>query len=337
MNSQPTLWGIHAGKYGAAHELFMTESCIALGWADAGDLSKLLPSDREAFKQAMALGYPQFKPGAIPVSAGQLFRFAHEVQAGDYVAYPSKSDRQVHLGRVTGAHYFDGSVLPAYPNRRRVQWMKAVPRIKLSQGALYEIGSALSFFQIKSYPDEYFALLEGKSSPVEVAQDATVGLVADEIEDVTRDYVIKNLAKELKGHPFAHFVGHLLNTMGYKTRVSPEGPDGGIDIVAHKDELGFEPPIVKVQIKSSEGTSGDPEVSSLYGKLSKEEYGLFVTLGSVSKQARNFERSRHNLRIIDGDELVDLVFQHYEQFDSRYKGLLPLKRVYVPAPVDIEG
>jgi hypothetical protein len=30
-----------------------------------------------------------------------------------------------------------------------------------------------------------------------------------------------------------------LNTMDYGTRVSAEGPDGGIDIIAHKDELGL--------------------------------------------------------------------------------------------------
>lgn len=29
-------------------------------------------------------------------------------------------------------------------------------------------------------------------------------------------------------------------------------------------------------------------------------------------------------------ELVDLILQHYEQFDSRYKSLLHLKRVYIP-------
>ncbi len=34
--------------------------------------------------------------------------------------------------------------------------------------------------------------------------------------------------------------------------------------------------------------------------------------------------------MVDGDELVNLILQHYEQFDSKYKGLLPLKRVYVP-------
>src|SRR5436309_2557702 len=57
---------------------------------------------------------------------------------------------------------------------------------------------------------------------------------------------------------------------------------------------------------------------------------LLVALGIFTSQARVFARSKHNLRLIDGSELVDLILQHYERFDSRYKGLLPLKRVYVP-------
>src|SRR5574341_1731185 len=116
--------------------------------------------------------------------------------------------------------------------------------------------------------------------------------------------------------------------------MSPEGPDGGIDIMAHKDELGFEPPIIKVQVKSTEGSIGDPIVSALYGKVSGSEFGLLVTLGTFTTQAQNFARSKSNLRLIDGEELVALVLQHFEQFDSRYKGLLPLKRLYVPEPLE---
>jgi restriction system protein len=57
-----------------------------------------------------------------------------------------------------------------------------------------------------------------------------------------------------------------------------------------------------------------------------------ITLGDFSNQAENFARNKPNLRLIGGDELVNLILQHYEKFDSRYKGLLPLKRVYVPDP-----
>jgi restriction system protein len=168
---------------------------------------------------------------------------------------------------------------------------------------------------VKTYAEEFLAAVEGKTVPAPPKKDETVAIVVEDIEETTRDFILKKLAQELKGHPFAEFVAHLLQAMGYRTRVSPEGPDGGVDIIAHKDELGFEPPM---------GSVGDPLVSGFYGKVAHGEYGLLVTLGVFTPQARNFERSKSNLRLIDGEELVQLVFQHYESVDSSYKGLIPL-------------
>jgi len=326
---ETTIWGIHAGRTGDADTLFFNEKCIALGWSKVGDLSKLEP-DRDAFKAKVAETFPDKKPGAIPNNAGQLFRFVHEINLDDIVVYPSKRDREVHIGKIKGKYRYDTSKEPSYPNRRDVEWLRSVPRTQFSQGALYEIGSAISLFQVKSYADEFIAALEGIIGPVGVDDDETIALVASEIEETTRDFVIKRLSKELKGHPLEDFIAHLLNAMGYRCRISPEGTDGGIDIIAHKDELGFEPPIIKVQVKSTEGNIGDPIVSALYGKVSRNEFGLLVTLGKFTAQARSFDRSKSNLRLIDGEELVRLIFRHYERFDSRYKGLLPLKKVYVP-------
>ena len=142
-------------------------------------------------------------------------------------------------------------------------WLKSLPRTHFKQGALYEIGSAMSLFQVKNYAEDFLEAVEGKVAPQPVAADETVAIVSQDIEDTTRDFIIKRLAQELKGHPLAQFVGHLLEAMGYRARVAPEGPDGGIDIIAHKDELGFEPPIIKVQVKSGEGSVGSPVVQAL--------------------------------------------------------------------------
>jgi restriction system protein len=327
------IWGIHAGRTGDADNLFLNKGCIALGWPAMGDLAAI-PPDRSAFKAKTLDAYPQWKQGKIINSASQLFRFLHEMKNGDLVAYPSKRDRHIHIGQIDGDYRFDPKTEPGYPNVRRVKWLAKRPRTYFSQGALYEIGSALSLFQVKNFADEYLAAIEGKVTPTPVVEDPTIAEVAQDIDETTHDFVIKRLVQETKGHPFAHFVGHLLNTMGYKTRVSPPGSDGGVDILAHKDELGFEPPIIKVQCKSSEEKVGDPEVSSLYGKVSTGEFGLFVTLGTFSPKATAFAKSKSNLRLIDGEELVSLVFQHYEEFDSRYKGLLPLRRVYVPEAIE---
>lgn len=334
-NKETTVWGIHAGRTGDAYTLFLKKNVVAIGWDKIGDPSAIKP-DRESFKEKVAEAYPETKPGALPLAAGQIFRFIHEPKVGDVVVYPSKHDRQVHLGIIEGDHKYNPALSAGYPNMRPVKWMKTFPRTYFTQGALYEIGSAMSFFQVKTYADEYLAALEGNLKSQETKEeDETVGYVVQDIEQNTRDFIVKRLSQQLKGHPFAHFVAHLLEKMGYQMRVSAEGPDGGIDIIAHKDELGVEPPIIKVQVKSIEnGNIGDPDVSALYGKVGAGEFGLFVTLGAFTRQAKNFGTSKSNLRLIDGDQLVDLVLQHYEQFDSKYKGLLPLKRVYIPETIE---
>jgi restriction system protein len=333
--SETAIWGIHGGRTGDADSLFLKHDVIAIGWPKVGDLAKLGPN-REAIKAAVASAYPEKKANAIPNNAGQLYRFAHVVKPGDLVAYPSQRDRQIHVGRVEGPYRFDPNGEASYPNVRTVKWLVALPRTRFSQGALYEIGSAMSFFQISRYAEEFRAAAEGKTlaAPAPATSDETIVDVAEDIEVTTRDFILKRLAQELKGHPLAEFVAHLLKAMGYRTRLSPEGPDGGIDVIAHRDELGFEPPIIKVQVKSTEGSIGDPVVAALYGKVGGGEHGLFVTLGVFTTQARNFERGKSNLRLIDGDDLVSLILQHYEHLDPRYKGLIPLKRVYVPEPID---
>jgi len=329
MNDIVTLWGIHAGRTGDAESLFLEKRVIALGWESIGDLKAVGPS-REAFKAYYLAKYPDVKPASVPASAGQLFRFVHEIKIGDLVAFPAKRSRTVHLGRITGEYKHVPT--DSYPQQRTVEWLREVPRTNFSQGALYEIGSALSLFTVKTYADEFLSALESKSAskPIPAIEDQTVAEVSHDVEETTSDFILKVLAQETKGHPFADFVGNLLQTMGYRTRVSPPGIDGGIDIVAHKDELGFEPPIIKVQVKSSVGSIGDPVISQLYGKVAPTEFGLFVTLGTFTSQAIQFSRAKSNLRLIDGDALVQLILEHYEQLDSKYKGLIPLRRVYIP-------
>lgn len=338
MGGEHQMWGIHGGRTGDANKLFLQGGCVALGWHTVGDLSKL-PANREGFKARVAKIFPTMKQGAVPVCAGQLYRFVYEAKIGDIVVYPSKNDRHIHIGRIESDYEYSPKEESSYPNHRKVKWLKNLPRTDFSQGALHEIGSAMSFFGVKKYAEEFWAAIEGKHvSAVPVAQDETVAIVAKEIEDQTRDFVLKKLAQEFKGGTFEDFVAHLLQAMGYKTQQPKrgKGADGGVDIIAHNDELGFEPPIIKVQVKSTEQKSGDHDVTALYGKCNPDEKALFITLGQFTTHAENFARNKPNLRLIDGDDLVKLIFLHYEKFDSRYKGLLPLKRIYVPDPEEAE-
>lgn len=332
------IWGIHAGVLGDEIDskfLNKTKPFIAIGWADLGDLKKI-PEDREKFKERLLKVYTDTKKGAVATSAGMLYRFVNEIQIGDIAVYPSKIDKLVHIGKITSEYEYNKNIDKNYPNIRHVEWIKHIPRTQFSQGALYEIGAFLSLFQVKNYAEEFYAAIFGSVISEAEEEDITVAKVAEEIEQSTRDFISKRLVQELKGHPFEHFIAHVLNVLGYRTRISPEGADAGIDIVAHKDELGLEPPIIKIQVKSNDSDITPDKVQALYGNVATGEYGLFIAIAGFSKKAREFAKSKTNLRIIDGDELIDILLQHYEQLDSKYKAIIPLKNVYIPVQVESE-
>lgn len=326
---ETTYWGFHA-KFAKAEEQFLSGGRVALSWSAVGDLS-VFGTDREALKAKVKETHPDAKPGAIPVYTGELYRFANEVADGDVVLYRSRSEPVVHMGRVKGAYFHDPKTNPDFPNCRAVKWFRDVSITEVSQGALYELGAFLAFFQVRTYAEEWAVLAAGgKPAAPPVEADETVAEVSAATEQNTRDFIRKRFAQELKGHPFTHLVADLLRTMGYRTRVAKEGADGGVDILAHRDELGFEPPMIKVQVKSSASSVGGPAVAELLGNLSASDHGLFVSLGSYAPQAR--QKAGDRVRLIDGDELVDLVLAHYEELDSRYKAVIPLKRMYIPQP-----
>ena len=168
------IWGIHTKD----DTLFLKGNVIAIGWKKMGDLSLIAPN-REAFKEKYELTFPDAKKGSIATGAGMLYRFCCEVQVGDYVVYPSKSNRQINLGVIESGYIYDTSHYE-YVQLHKVKWLKHLPRTLFSQGALYEVGSALSFFAIKNYADEFIAALDAKTLPMEI-EDETVSSTADEI------------------------------------------------------------------------------------------------------------------------------------------------------------
>lgn len=326
---EPVVWGLHMRRQHGLEPL--SKGYVAIGWHELGDLSTI-PANRDAFKARVAAGYPGFKPGAVPIAAGVLYRFCVEMQIGDIVIFPSKSNREINIGTIESGYLFDKSGLADWPNRRKVTWVRSLPRASFSQTALNEIGSALTLFRVTTHVDEFLAAMAGKKTAALEIDEVSAVHVSIQVEETTEDFIVKRLKGALTPYEFEHFVAHLLTCIGYHARVTQQSSDGGIDIIAHRDELGFEPPIIKVQCKQMLGTHGRPEVQQLTGAIENGEHGLFVTLGSFAPAARTFERTKPNLRLVDGSELIELVYANYHKFEPRYQVLLPLKRVYIPSP-----
>lgn len=323
LNEEKRIWGIHTQD----DNLFLKNDVIAIGWSDMGDLGNI-DANRDAFKEKYTQIYPDAKKGSIATGAGMLYRFCHEIQVGDYVVFPSKSNREVNIGVVESEYIYDSNQ-PEYVQTRKVKWLQHLPRMVFSQGALYEIGSAMSLFSVKNYADEFLSVLDKDfmKNYSSDSEDESVGATADDIIEGTKDFILKELSRQFKGYDLEGFVADLLRAMGYRTTISPQGGDSGIDITAYKDEL---PPRILVQVKSQDGDIKETTIQSLKGAMREGDYGLFVTLSNYTKNAQKYLDSTPIIRGINGTELVELILKYYDDLSDKYRKMIPLKQVYIP-------
>ncbi len=131
-------------------------------------------------------------------------------------------------------------------------------------------------------------------------------------------------------YEFQDMVAALLRAMDYHTPfIAPKGKDGGIDIIAYLDPLGAKTPRIKVQVKHKPETAiGASDVRALSGVLKTGDIALFVTSGTYSVDARNAASGNDKfIRLIDGNEFIEMWQEYYDKMTDEDKNMLPLKRI----------
>lgn len=53
----------------------------------------------------------------------------------------------------------------------------------------------MSLFKVSNYADEFRNALEGKAAPLPVPKDESVARVAEDIEETTRDFILKTSSR----------------------------------------------------------------------------------------------------------------------------------------------
>jgi restriction system protein len=329
------IWTIRAGGESEADPIFIENGQIAVSFLDVDRDVSALPAQRGAFKQAFSLSGTELKPGAIPIQAGQLYRFVHELKTGDRVIYPRKIDRTLLWGEIATPYVYDQAHNPDFPHRRGVRWLNSLSRDQFSQGALYELGSTLTLFEVRNFAAEFIRRFEPPSDAegekfAPPGEDDTQARVARDIAETTRDFIAKKIRTDLKGFALEPFVADLFRAMGYNAQATRAVRDDGIDVTAHRDELGIEPPILKIQVKAHEANIGSDHVKAFYAMIHERDVGIFITTGGFTVAALDFARTRGNLKLIDGVEFIALIEKYYDGLDLKFRKQIPLRRVLVP-------
>lgn len=200
---------------------------LILGWSAAADL--IGETDWDKFKQRLAKAYPDLEsnPHRLGSSAGNLWRFVHDMKEGDFVIVPDSG--QFYLAKVTGPPRYDACHTDddtAY--RRKVEWQNSqqpLPRGHASSGLQSRMKAYHAIAWADEFTDEIHDLL-GRGS------QAAVATVGDEIAQAVRKTLLGQLRQgRMNDRLFEKFIAALMRKVGCsEVRIVPRPIDKGADI-----------------------------------------------------------------------------------------------------------
>ncbi|MGQ3675297.1 restriction endonuclease [Xanthobacter sp. TB0139] len=248
-------WVVRAERGGRLYDAFKEKSVIAIGWGDMGSLENL--NTRDKIAACVAATWPEWKPQAVAMATGQLYRFRSEMKIGDRVVTYDPGRRVYLIGEVAGDYRWDPSIDADDPNVRSVKWQGEGSRDLLSPRSRNSLGAISTLFQLSAEViEDLLRALQSqrpaiKDAAAEIAEDDVFKNILEKAIEFTKDRV-----HALDWSDLQELVAGLLRAMGYKTRVSLAGADRGKDIVASPDGFGFEAPRIVVEVKHRQGAIG---------------------------------------------------------------------------------
>jgi len=331
---------LRAGRDSEHVDEFIAKNIVALGWSKTGEIPP--GTAKEKLLKVLEQKYPDAKPATRMTWAAQLLRFVNELQVGDAVVTYDSNQRTYFLGTVASPPEWS-TEFEAGHHVRRMKWTAQVPRDNLGVATRNTLGAIQTLFKLNS---DAWADLEkhqvplgsvppAAEHPVDAAPARETEAETVQLRDETVQKAIEfieDALSRLSWDDMQELVAGLLRAMGYITKVSPPGPDRGVDIFASPDGLGLQEPRIFVEVKHRDGSMGAKEIRAFLGGRKQGDRCLFVSSGGFSKDARyEAERSHIPLTLLNLAEIRKLLLDHYDKLDAEARDLIPLRKIYWPA------
>ena len=339
MNESIKLYLARAGKNGEDEELALENNLAIIGFREVPSVE--LAGDYKAVAKLVSTSLPEKAPRARGNFAGQIWAFALAMRKGDLVVLPRKLTSQIAIGRVTGPYRY-AKVNAEYRHTRRVDWIRPdVPRAVFEQDLLYSFGAFMTVCNVarNDAARRVAAVSEGRPDPGPSRKTKEASALtpdpSDEASDLAQlahDQIVARIQSRFAGHTLAQLVDAVLQADGWVTRLSPPGPDGGVDILAGRGSLGLDAPRLCVQVKSQKSPADVTVYRTLQGTMQtfKADQGLLVCWGGFNRVVLTESRQGHFIvRLWDSLDLVRAIYRTCERLPAEIQAELPLKRVWM--------
>ena len=318
------VWVVRGGNYGEHEGFALSESMVAIDFGLRQSVSDF--SDRDSLRAKLQNGGK---------ATAQLWRFANDIAIGDMVALPRKAPKVVAIGRISGEYHYRADLIKdRRQHTRAVEWIATdIPRINFDPDLLHSLGGLTTVYQPRADNSEnrIEKIVHGHISGIPSADmvlDDDDDATASDIDEQIEDSIARRIRQKFSGVRLEYLVKNILDTQGYRALQTRSGPDGGIDVVAGKGDMGFGEPRLCVQVKSSSSPVGIADYNRLQGNVRGfgADHGLLVSLGGFTTEVqRENERSFFQIRLWDSGELVQRVLDAYDALPMDIRADIPLK------------
>jgi restriction system protein len=141
----------------------------------------------------------------------------------------------------------------------------------------------------------------------------------------------------LRPGEFQGLVADLLQAMGYFIGwvAPPEKSRGQVDVLAYVDPVGAKGPRILAQVKHKGQATTLEGLKSFASILGPNDYGLIISTGGFTADAREELRGSAFQRItaLDLEAFFDLWVSYYGKLSSKAQARLPLKAVHFLSPM----
>ena len=342
MSDAAKVYIARAGRNGEDEDQALDNNIAIIGFRDVPSLEAA--QDYKAIAKLVDAALPDTKPRARTNFSRQLSAFALTMRNGDFVVLPRKLTSQIAIGRVTGS-YRHTKIGGEHRHTRAVDWAcPDVPRATFEQDLLYSFGAFMTVCNV-SRNDAHLrvaAVFAGKPDPGPSAKKKVTGghtpdpsAEEPDLVQLAHDQIVARIQTRFAGHALARLVNAVLQADGWVTKLSPAGPDGGVDILGGRGPLGLDAPRLCVQVKSQQSPADVTVYRSLQGTMQtfNASQGLLVCWGGFKKSVLPEARQSHfTVRLWESLDLVRAIYRNYDRLPAEIQAELPLKRVWMLVP-----
>ncbi len=342
MTDTPKVYIARAGRNGEDEDRALDQNLAIIGFHDVPSLEAA--KDYEAIAKLVNDALPDVKPRALTNFSRQLSAFALTMGPGDFVVLPRKLTSQIAIGQVTGPYAYT-KIGGELRHTRAVDWARPdVPRTTFAQDLLHSFGAFMTVCNVSrnDAARRVAAVFAGKPDPgPSTKKKGTPEPEPDpstdepDLAQSAHDQIVARIQTRFAGHALARLVDAVLRADGWETKLSPAGPDGGVDVLGGRGPLGLDAPRLCVQVKSQQSPADVEVYRGLQGTMLtfKADQGLLVCWGGFKKSVLTEARQSHFVvRLWDSRDLVQALYRNYESLPAEIQAELPLKRVWMLVP-----